>query len=94
LRRHRVDAVALVASGDGRRAAIAALAPILKDKSTVAEILDHQLTSRDIANFNRVLHVSDGTRPKARPLTAFAALFLKRAEGRTLRSLLFGKPPA
>ena len=37
LRRHRVDAVALVARGDGRRAAIAALAPILKDKSTVAE---------------------------------------------------------
>ena len=94
LRRHRVDAVALVARGDGRRAAIAALAPILEDKFTVAEILDHQLTSRDIANFKRVLHVSDGTRPKARPLTAFAALLLKRAEGRTLRSVLFGKPPA
>jgi hypothetical protein len=94
LRRHRVDTVALVTRGDGRRAAVAALTPILKDRFTVAEILDYQLTSRDIANFQRILDVLDSARPKAKPLTAFAALLLKRAEGKTLRSVVYGKPPA
>jgi len=93
LRRHRVDAVGLLAKGDGRRAAIAALAPILKGKFTVAEILDHQITTRDLANFKRVLAVSEESLPKAKPLTTLAGLLLKRAEGKTLRSVLFGKLP-
>jgi hypothetical protein len=70
---------------------LAALAPILRGKLTVDEILAHKLTAADIRNWQRVLEVASRVRPKARGLLNFATRLLDRAQGRTLRSVIFAR---
>jgi hypothetical protein len=91
LREHRVGAVTFLSSGDGRRVTLAALAPILRGKLTVDEILAHKLTAADVRNWQRVLEVAGRVRPKARGLLEFGVRLLERVQGRTLRSVIFGR---
>lgn len=93
LQENRADAVSFLSVGDGRRVVVAALAPILQGKLTTDEILGHKLTGQDIRNWRRVLELAERLRPKAKGLLAFAAKLLQRAEGKPLRSLIFGRLP-
>ena len=89
LHKHRVPIVSVLMSGDGRRAALAALQPILADKVTTDEVLRHKLTKQDVENFRRVLRTARQLQPRM-PAAAlrFAEALVARAEGRTIASLI------
>ena len=91
LRRYRVDAIQVLMHGDGLRAVVVALEPILKGKVTTQEVLDYKLGKKDIENFKRVLNVVKQLRPKTKIFLTFANILLKNAEGKTIAQLL-GKP--
>lgn len=90
LDRHRADVIGLLLDPDGWRASVAALQPILADKVTSFELVEHRVTQADIRNLERVVAVAEKRRPDLKPLIALAALLLKRAEGRSIGELLGG----
>jgi hypothetical protein len=89
LHKHRAPVVSVLLSGDGRRAVMAALKPILADKVTTDEVLKHKLTRQDVENFRRVLRTARQLQPRlAGAAVRFAEALLKRAEGLSVASLI------
>jgi hypothetical protein len=85
---NRAAIIPVLMSGDGRRAALLALRPILAGKVTTEEVLQHKITKQDIENFLRLLKVARQMRVKMPAVFTFADLFLKRAAGKTIASLI------
>jgi hypothetical protein len=88
LHANRVAIIPVLMSGDGRRAALLALRPILAGKVTTEEVLQHKLTKADIENFGRLIKVARQMKVKMPAVLAFSELLLKRAEGKTIASLI------
>jgi hypothetical protein len=58
LRDRRADVVNVLLDGDGWRAAVFALAPILAGKVTTDQVLEHHFSKQDMQNFERLLQVA------------------------------------
>jgi hypothetical protein len=91
LHRNRADIVQFLMTGDGRRAAVAAIRPILARKVTTDELLDHALTQEDVENFARLIRTAQKLRPRMKVAFQLAETLVKRAKGRTIASLLSDK---
>jgi hypothetical protein len=89
LRAHRADVVKVLMDGDGWRAAVAALKPVLAGKVTTDEILEHKFTAADIRNFDRVLSVASRIGPRTDPLVTIAEELLADAKDKRLKTILF-----
>jgi hypothetical protein len=85
---NRAAVIPVLMSGDGRRAALLALRPILAGKVTTEEVLQHKITNQDIENFLRLVKVARQMRVKMPAVFSFSDLLLKRAAGKTIASLL------
>jgi hypothetical protein len=89
LHRHRVSAVKVLLNPDGRRAVAAGLAPLAQEIVTTDELLDHKVTTADVANVGRLMRVAQRVAGKdmAAAIEFVGGLFAD-AEGRTVRDLL------
>jgi hypothetical protein len=89
LHRHRVSAVKVLLNPDGRRAVAAGLAPLAQEIVTTDELLDHKVTTADVANVGRLMRVAQRVAGKdmATAIEFVGGLFAD-AEGRTVRDLL------
>jgi hypothetical protein len=90
LRAYRTDVVNVLLDGDGWRAAVFALAPLLSGKVTTDEVLDHRFSKQDVRNFERLLQVAGRVRPRVAPLLKIGAKLLAKAEGKRLQTVVFG----
>ena len=88
LHRERTDIIRLFAQGDGQRAIEKALVPILRGKRTTLDVLKHRLTKKDVKNIMRVVEVAEADYPGMKRSLKFIKPLLKRAEKRTIKSLL------
>lgn len=88
LRDRRVDVVQVLSDGDGHRATVAALAPLLCGKVTTDQVLEHRLTASDVDRFREVMRVAARLRPEIEPLLELGKELLAEAEGETLSSLI------
>ena len=89
LHQHRVAAVRVLMNPDGRRAALAAFAPVAKRTVTSDDVLDYRLRDEDVANVERLLAVSArlGGKDVEKPV-AFARRLLSRGAGKPIRDIL------
>lgn len=94
IRPQRADVVNFLMDGDGWRATVSALSPVLAGKVTTDEVLEHLITARDIDNFNHVLQVACRIRPKITPLIKIAEKLLANAQNKTLSTVIFGDAQA
>ncbi len=91
LHRHRADIIQFLMTGDGRRAAFAAIRPILETKVTTEEVFQHALTKDDVNNLARLIRTASRLKPKMKVAFRLAEALLRRAEGRTIATLLAAK---
>lgn len=89
LRSSRADVVEVLRDGDGRRAIVAALAPILCGNVTTDDILEHTFTASDIERFKKAIQVASRVKPKIKQLLILGEDLLDKAEGKTLHSIIW-----
>ena len=90
LRERRADVVNMLLDGDGWRATVFALAPLLAGKVTTDEVLEHRFSKYDVQKFERLLQVAGRVRPSVASLLKMGEKLLAKAEGKTLQSIIFG----
>ena len=84
----RASIVRVLMDGDGRRAALAMLEPVLSQAVTTDDVLDHRVDDADLKNAGRLLTVARRIQPEAADLVAFAEPLLGAALGRTIGELI------
>jgi hypothetical protein len=82
------DIVNLLQDGDGRRATVHALAPILCDNITTDDILEHTFTKSDVERFKKAIRVASRVKPTIKPLLKLGEQLLDEAEGKTLHTII------
>ncbi len=85
---HRVPIARVLLTGDGRRAALALLAPVLAGAVTTDDVLDHRIDETDLANARRLLKVARRIQPDVKAVAEFAEPLMNAALGRTIGELL------
>lgn len=86
---HRAAAVKVLRDPDGRRAAIAGLAPLAKRVVTSDDLLAYEVTDDDVANLFRLIKVAERLAAEdLRDLAKFAGQLAEGASGRRLEDLL------
>lgn len=88
--RYRADLFTMLASdGDVRRAAVAAIGPIVAGASTTTEVLERVFTEKDLLALDRLAReVSERASPELRKALGPVIALTAKAEGRSIASVL------
>lgn len=92
LHRHRVEAVNLLLDPDGRRAALALLAPVARSGASVDELLEHVVSDRDQKNAERFASVVRKLAPTLSEELSFVSDLMTSAAGAALGEVLSRSP--
>lgn len=88
---HRVGVVRVLLNGDGRRAAIALLAPVVGGAITTDDVLEHVAREGDLAAAERLVAVARRVAPEIEELIALGVELMAQARGATIAEVLAGR---
>lgn len=91
LRTHRVGVVRVLLHGDGRRAALAVLDPVVGGAITTDDVLGHVVDEVDLAGAERLVTVARRVAPEVEELVALGVELMAQARGATIAQVLAGR---